>query len=441
MNLTVRDVLLTLRKRISLILATALLGAVLMGGVTFLFVRPLYTAEAKLYVYNERADENYMTSGDLAVSKSLVNTYLIIIRSSPVLEEVTERLNKTYPELTAKEIDEMLEGSAINATEAFAISVTTTDRQMSADIINTIVDVAPGEIMRVVKAACVEVIERAKVPEADECFWPIARNTALGCGIAILLACAFVLLSRAADKTVYGKKEMLENFRIPVLGMIPAWGGDSCIIQEDTEFAVMEAYRMARTNLCCLPGGACKKYAVTSAVAAEGKSTTAINLAKILAQAGKKVLLIDGDLRESKIADYLGLEQQAGLAEYLSGNTEDIPAITLSDSGIDVLVAGQASPFAAELLGSTSMDAALEQLEKSYGYILIDTPPVNAVADASVLAAKVDGYLLTVRAGFSNVNAIRQAVGTLEQADGKILGILLENAPLRKDTYGHGKRA
>ena len=103
MNLTVKDVFLALWHSILLIVIVSIIGMVTFGGFTYCFVNPKYTATAKLYVYNEKNDERYITTGDLTVSKSLVDTYLIIIRSDPVLEQVADKLKGTYPELTANQ--------------------------------------------------------------------------------------------------------------------------------------------------------------------------------------------------------------------------------------------------------------------------------------------------------------------------------------------------
>ena len=221
MNLTVKDVFLALWHSILLIVIVSIIGMVTFGGFTYCFVNPKYTATAKLYVYNEKNDERYITTGDLTVSKSLVDTYLIIIRSDPVLEQVADKLKGTYPELTAKKISGMITGSAINETEAFYISATSQNRQMAADIVNEIVEIVPDEIIRIVKAASVEVIEEAKVPDIDDYSWPIARNSFIGFAVGFILSCVYVLLANSMDTTVYGRNEISGNFKIPVIGIIP----------------------------------------------------------------------------------------------------------------------------------------------------------------------------------------------------------------------------
>lgn len=451
MKLTIKNILLALWHSILPILMVSVVMMTLFGGFTYLFIEPEYTATAKLYVYNEKTDDRDMTSGDLTVSKSLVNTYLIIIRSGPVLEQVADRLRPVYPEISAKSIDEILTGSAINATEAFFISATSPDRQMAADIINEIVEAAPAEIIRVVKAASVELIEPASVPDIDDYDWPIVRNAIIGFMLGIVLSSAYILVTNALDTVVYGRQEILENFNLPVLGIIPPQtdGGKGAaddnparfLLNEHSPFEVAEAYRMARTNIIYLPNeSACKKIAVTSAIESEGKSTCGINLAKVLAQLDKKVLLIDGDMRHPQVAHYLGMRNDRGLSEYLAGLCPEAEILRDETGSFDVIVSGTGSSAAAELLATARMHTLLEKFSRIYDYIIVDTPPVNLVTDATVLAGAVDGYLLSVRAGCSNIDDLKQAVRTLEQVDARILGVILENVKPGTGKYGKYSR-
>lgn len=461
MNLTVKDIFLALWHSILLIIIVSIIGMAAFGGFTYFFVSPEYTATAKLYVYNEKNDDRYITTGDLTVSKSLVDTYLIIIRSDPVLEQVANKLRGTYPELTAKKISSLLTGSAINETEAFYISATSPNRQMAADIVNEIVEIVPDEIIRIVKAASVEVIEEAKVPAIDDYSWPIARNAFIGFAVGFILSCGYILIANSMDTTVYGRNEIINNFKIPVIGIIPPHeemaykknkrnkksvkksniSANHFILNENTSFSVAEAYRMARTNIFYLPTkDNCKKIVIASAVASEGKSTCGINISKSLAQAGKRVLLIDADMRRPRIARYLTIDKQEGLSEYLAGISDNAEIFTNTDLGFDIIVSGNVSSSSAELLATPRVGALLDECSKNYDYIIIDTPPVNVVTDATVLADKIDGYLLTVRAGFSSVDDIKQMVHSLEQVDAKILGIILENVDPKTEIYGRYNR-
>lgn len=460
MKLSIKDVLVILWKGMALIIIAAIVGALIAGAITFALISPEYTATAKMYVYNEKNDNQYITSGDLTVSKSLVDTYLIIIESNPVLEEVAVKLARTYPEITAHDIQEMISGSAINETEAFFISATCIDAQMAQDIVNTIIEIAPEEIIRVVKAASVEVIESAKLP--TEPYWPIKRNMIIGFALGFFISIGYIIIATTVDSTVYGRNELVNNFKIPIIGAIPAFDEESknnrrrknlkrndlyqtfgrkLLLNEKTPFSIAEAYRMARTNIFYLPiEESCKKIVITSAYAAEGKTITSINLAKLLSQTGKRVLLIDADLRKPRVGRYLDISSESGLSEYLAGLAPTVNIVKDGLTGADIITSGKPSSSAAELLATSRMGTLLKEKEPFYDFILIDTPPVNIVTDSTMLANKVNGYILAVRAEYSNVDGLKQVVNALEQVNATIYGMILSNTDPKVEAYGRYSR-
>ncbi len=459
MRLTLRDIAMTIWRSIAIIIAVSVFAAVLFAGGTYLFVNKEYTATAKLYVYNEKTVENIISSSDLAVSKSLVDTYLIIIKSDPVLEQVQEDLSARYPDLTTRKILSYLSGSAINETEAFFISATCADRQMATDIIDDIVKVAPDEIIRVVKAASVEIIEDAKLPADDDYDWPIVTNTIIGFAIGLVLSVGYVLISNAKDTTIYGKSEITETFTLPIIGAIPRQYSlsngksskrkknlqnlrQSFVLTKDTPFAVEEAYRKTRSNIVYLPGSSdenCKTLVVTSALATEGKSTFSINLAISLAQSGNKVLLIDGDMRKPKISTYLHLSEEYGFAEYLAKLNDKISPLAYSEN-LDIIVSGRSTSYAAELLSTNRAEEFFRENKERYDYIIVDSPPINEVSDSMILSKFANGYIMCAVAGYSDVTETKQAVAALEQIKAKILGFVVIGVDPKMEQYGRYKR-
>ncbi len=460
MRLSVKDVLLTLLHSIWIIIVASVLGASIFFAGTYFFIDPEYTATAKLYVYIEKGEGVSLSQGDLAVSKQLVDTYLIIVESDPVLEMVAETLNSKYPSLTAKNIEAMVYGNSLNETEAFYVSATSTDRQLATDVINTILEIVPQEIIRVVKAGAVELIEPAQLPAEKDYSWPIVTYSIIGFLLGFAFSAAYILVCNAMDGTIYGRKEIISEFNIPILGAIPEQTDSAdrkrlaknphqsvelsqkYIINKKTSFPVSEAYRKARTSIFYLPfENDCRKIVVTSAVSGEGKSTTAINLAIMLAQADKKVLLVDADMRRPKISRYMGLAKHDGLSEFLAGISSSLSIVKDEETKVDIVCSGQATSSAAELLASPKTDTLFKQIEElGYDYVIIDSPPVNVVTDSTVLSDKVDGYLFVLRAGYSNVYETKAAVSALEQIDAKILGTIISNIDFKVEQYGRYNR-
>ncbi|MBO5340892.1 MAG: CpsD/CapB family tyrosine-protein kinase [Oscillospiraceae bacterium] len=214
------------------------------------------------------------------------------------------------------------------------------------------------------------------------------------------------------------------------------------LLSPKSDFFIREAYKTLRTNVSfALPDEeGCKVIVVTSSMQGEGKSITALNMAISHAMADRKVLLIDCDLRRPKLARLLQMGSKVGLSNLIVNPRLLDEAIKHTRlSGLDVILSGNVPPNPSELLGSGRMDALLEQLKEHYDYIFLDSPPVNMVTDAVVLAPKSDGVIFLVRAGRSERGAVVHAVEQLEYAKAKILGFVLNGVDVQRARYGYRK--
>lgn len=472
MELTIKDIFVLLWKKKTKLILSAFVGAVIGFIFTYFFVNPIYTATAKMYVFNDTYNTNeYISSSDLTVSKSLVDTYIIIIESYPVLDKVKDEVDDKYKDITSGEILSMIDAGAINGTEAFYVSVKSDDPQKSTDIANAIIKVAPSEIIRVVKAASVEIIEEARMPSGA--FWPVKRNAFVTGVAALAVMVIWILLFAALDTTVKNSDVLINNFNISLLGTVPLIKDDRItykknrgikriifrkrkfsdemtqqkIIDDKTSFSVVEAYRMIRTSIMYIPAiGKCKKFVITSALAAEGKTTTAINLSITLAQNNKKILLIDGDMRKPRIEKSLNVAVNSGLSEYLAGLTEEVEIAKTSVENLYVITSGKITPNPSELLASGRLRLLFESLKDNFDYIIIDSPPVNVVTDSLIFSPMVDGYILAVRAEYSDIKDVKKSVILLEQIDASVKGFILngfieDNGFYGKYKYYYAKKA
>jgi capsular exopolysaccharide synthesis family protein len=174
----------------------------------------------------------------------------------------------------------------------------------------------------------------------------------------------------------------------------------------------------------------------TSSGPAEGKSTTAANTAVVSAQAGKKTLLVDADLRKPTVHHTFRLNNAIGLTNILAGQTTLEEAIQSSEvEGLDILTSGPIPPNPAELMGSKMMSQLIEEMRKSYELVIFDTPPVIAVTDAQVLATQVEGVILVVNAGKTNREFAAKAKNQLDNVKANILGVVLNNKKIDGDSY------
>ncbi|MCA1721071.1 MAG: CpsD/CapB family tyrosine-protein kinase [Actinobacteria bacterium] len=215
-------------------------------------------------------------------------------------------------------------------------------------------------------------------------------------------------------------------------------------MQDKPRAARAEAFRQLRTNLQFLEvDEPVRSFVITSSVPKEGKSTTACNLAITLAQAGVRTLLIEGDLRRPRIADYLGLEGAIGVTNVLIGQVPLQDALQPWGNGtLSVLASGPLPPNPSELLASRGMHELLAEVEKSFDMVIIDAPPLLPVTDAAILSTMTGGALLGVRCRSTKRDQLRRAADALEAVDARVLGAVLNMVPRRGPdayySYGYG---
>ncbi len=211
------------------------------------------------------------------------------------------------------------------------------------------------------------------------------------------------------------------------------------ITLEDMKAPASEAYRVLRTNIGHM--GIDKEYKIimiTSSNKAEGKTTTITNLATAFAQTGKRILLLDCDLRRPRVHKFFGIPNTQGLSNYFLSQTnriEDIIQTHKEVQTLDIITTGQIPPMPSELLESNKMQRFLETMREQYDYIFIDSPPVLAVADATILSKYADGILLVVAAGETKMDSVIHAKRALDKVKGHVLGTIMTKAKISKTSY------
>ena len=203
-------------------------------------------------------------------------------------------------------------------------------------------------------------------------------------------------------------------------------------------FAAAEAYKLLRTNLMfSLPDKPCRILGVTSSVRGEGKSTTSVNLAYTFAQAGKRTLLIDADMRLPSVASKLEIAGTPGLSNMLAGLASEGEAMQRSAyfDNWYILPAGDIPPNPSELLGSERMHALLDRYAGIFDFIIIDLPPVNIVADALVISSWTDGLVAVVRQNYSDRKALSACMYQIRQLGAKFLGFVMTDAAVGESSY------
>ena len=213
------------------------------------------------------------------------------------------------------------------------------------------------------------------------------------------------------------------------------------ILGKSSNFYIKEAYKTLRTNIrFFLAGEGCKKFAITSGLAGEGKSITILNLAISFAETGKKVLLIDADLRRPTMARLLIEKASPGLSNILAGLCTEEQALRRNlYPNLDIIFSGEIPPNPSELLGGSRMQKLMDIMSQKYDYIMIDMPPVAIVADVCVMADMLDGVLFLVRTDRTEKDAVSRGLKQLEIAGVKLLGFVLNGGSKERGGY-YGKK-
>ena len=211
-------------------------------------------------------------------------------------------------------------------------------------------------------------------------------------------------------------------------------------LHEHLEFTAKEQYKLLRTNLSfTIPAEIkCPIIGLTSANRGEGKSTTAINLAYVLAENGKRVLLIDGDMRVPSIAKKMELAAAPGLSDLLM-EQESLDLSVFRSSVLSnwyIVPSGELPPNPSELLGSRRMENLLNALSEKFDYIVVDLPPVNLVSDALAISKLITGMIVVVKEDHTEKRELEQCYRQLSLSNVKVLGCVLNNAKTGRDTYG-----
>lgn len=290
-------------------------------------------------------------------------------------------------------------------------------------------------------------IEAAAIPVMP--VQPQTFKTSLLAGaVGLMLMAGIAFLIEYLDDTVKTPSDIERHLGLPVIGHIVVMNvsnksGEAMYVATQPRSQVAEAFRALRTNLEFADvNQPLRTLLVTSPGPGEGKTTTATNLAEIIAQGERKVILLDADLRSPRVHRFLSLPNKAGLSDLFRGKLElhTVKQMIEGNSNIEVITSGDLPPNPAELLGSNRMEGILDDMRSSTDMIIIDTPP-SLVSDATILSAKVDGVILVIQSGKTNIAHARAALEQLNQVDARVVGVVLNCIPRnRADYYGGYKK-
>lgn len=284
------------------------------------------------------------------------------------------------------------------------------------------------------------VVDSADTPE-EPSRPNLMLNLLVSLALGAMAAGATVFALEQIDEAIADPSEVERAIGLPQLGTTPAVdGAEPRDVLADRKSGLTEAYLSVQTNLrFSTQRGVPKSFAVTSTRPGEGKSTTSFALAQTLARIGKKVILLDGDMRSPSVHHLLNLKNEIGVSNFLAADDALSSMIKhVPDVGIDAMSAGPLPPNAAELLNGNRMSLLVERLLETYDHVIVNSPPVLGLADAPLIGSHVEGMIYAVEANGARSSVIRAAINRLRAANVNILGIVLTKFEAKRAHYGYG---
>jgi capsular exopolysaccharide synthesis family protein len=456
---SLKDALRVIRRRFWIV---ALVTMVFVGAVVAfsLLQTPQYESSVKILIgQKENAGDAYNLAGDVQGLQQLILTLVEAVDSRPLAESVIEERDL---QVTPEEfLEEDLSVQQIPDTQFVQVSYRDSNPERARQIANTTGEVFSGQISDVSPDAggiTATVWESAAIPEEPVSPNPI-RYGALALALGLIVGLGLAFLLDYFDDRWDSPEEVEQVSGVPTFGIIPefkiskrAKKKEKSPPERDGELAELpvtllepasiaaEGYRTLRTNLLYgLVDNPPKTIVLTSPDPLEGKSTTCANLGVVLAQAGKKTLIVDCDLRRPTMHKVFHLRNVRGLVNLLAKECELPKVLQQATTNLSVVSVGPVPRNPAEVLSSESFAAFLEQVREDFDYVLLDSAPVRPVADSAILASQGDGVLLILDAQNTRKGAVRQCMRSLEVVGANIIGTVMNDFKAsKKGYYGNG---
>lgn len=404
------------------------------GVASVKMTEPLYRSSSTFFVRTTVANVNSNFSADQFAQRR-VSSYVALLSTDRLAKGIIERADL---DLTPGQVQAMIGATGDVDTVLLTATVTSSSAELAATVSDALskefvvmVDQVEnaGEGPASVNLDLVSGPTLSQVPQRP--ILTIGMFGMLGLLIGLVMGVVFDL----RDTSVQSDEELVELGAGPILAGIPldpTAGEEPLAIDDPVKALQVEAFRKLRTNLQFVDTrNSVQAIVVTSSVPGEGKSSTCANLALAMVATGRRVLVIEADLRRPRVSQYFGLDRTLGLTDAVAGQVDVSEVIqSWGSSGLDVLPSGHIPPNPSELLGSDEMGNILMKLREVYDFIIMDTPPLLPVTDAAVLAARSDGVVLVANHNRTTRGQIVQSLRSLTSVAARFLGTVVTMVPV-----------
>jgi len=458
-NIDMQSILRVLMKYRGALLICAALGGFSGWSLSKWVFSPVYESSVTIFAWESNEDINTpaaIKSQALDLSSRLVNDYKEIITSRKVRKEVSARVQQKFPlGNNAYSISSDLQRN----TRILKIAVSASSPELAQFAATATAEVFTKVVQEIMNLKNIQIVDVAELPSGKSRPKP-GTNTAIGFLIGLLLALAFCLTRELLDWTIKIPEEIPERLGKNVIGTIPEAVTDDKLhegrrknkhaaakrnprffISEKHNHAITEAFKILRTNIEFMIPGKNKSRIImfTSALPGEGKSTIIANLALSVCESGKKVIIVDCDLRKPFMHKFFSLENARGLVSIIVGAAPCQEAIhrDVMGQGLDLINSGPIPPNPTELLMTEGFKQLLAELSQNYDYIFIDAPPTLNMADTAIIGHLADATMFIITAGKTRIELIKRCLRQLSQTNVEVSGILLNRFNIEAIKYNY----
>ena len=442
----------------------------------FFMQKPKYEATATVIVSSDKSNANL--PGEVATNKNLIDTYTQVVKSHRVLDKVKNDLNIEQP---YDEMLKMINVSAIKGTEIINITTTDRDAEFATKMTNKIADHFVKEIAKIYNDRNINVLDSAVTP-TEPANIKIVRQEIMVFTAGLIVSVSILFLVFYFDRSVKTSEQVESQLHLPVIGKIHMIDAEKerlkrrqralalkakkeakedesaesaenseneeetseedlsseLILKNNPKSIISEDFRTVRTSLdFSLVGKNNNSLVLTSTAPNEGKSFVSANLAIAFANTGKKVLLVDADMRLGRQHEIFELSNQAGLSNLLVETAGDRLRKYVQKTEIEnlsVVTRGVTPPNPAELIDSKQMEKFIATVKSKYDYVIIDSAPVYNLADSLIISKKADRTMIVCRANKTNIDHVKDGLKSLQAIDANVAGVILNQIPLEKRT-------
>ena len=429
-----------------LLIVLILLFSILFGyAYSYYYKKPEYKSSVTiLLVADENKTNKELTQTDLNINNGLISTYSSIAKSTNVVQKTIENLELN---MSASSLQKKVDAKQIDRTQFLKISVTNANPELAKNIANELAQVFTQQIKEIYNLQNISIVDEAEV-ESTPCNVNHMKDIIMFAFAGLFLAMVSVVAIFMFDDTIKSEEDIEKNVKLKAIGTLPVdKEKNELIVKNNPKSQIVESIKTIRTNILYSTNK--NAILVTSCKQDEGKTWVINNLAVTFAQTGKRVILVDANLREeSNKNDIFGVEKGEGLSDFIKEISEDdLENLQKSRNyiretkipNLHILQNGTIPPNPVELVSSRNMQKIIKLLKNMYDVVLIDGTSSIMVSDSIALSSMVDSTILIAENKKTKINDLKKVKKLIEDVHGNILGVILNKAQTQKGKY-YGKK-